>query len=253
MRRVAIVGAGPGWAEAPFGDPAVEIWGCNDGYRLGLPRFSAWFEPHPFDRLLCTDAVLSTPEVPHGWYRRPVDYLAWLAALPVPLWVLDPPADWPHARALPVDDLRTLSRSYIASGPAWMLLQALWCGAVWIGVYGVASSHDYTWQRPNLEWLLGLAEGRGVTVETGPSTPLRRTSHVYGLEPPPPRAAAEASLTRIHALQEQRERRLQELFRSPLARIPGPLQEAAALDGEARAEHARCLALLTAAECGGTP
>ena len=69
-----------------------------------------------------------------------------------------------------------IGRDYLTSTPAYALALAITEGVDEIKLYGVhdATEREYIEQRPCLEWLLGLAEGRGIKLVLPALSPLLR-------------------------------------------------------------------------------
>ncbi len=57
---------------------------------------------------------------------------------------------------------------------------------------------EYQQQRPNTEYLIGLARGKGITVEIAPSSALLKAGHLYGYEKPLGEHGGIAMATRAH-------------------------------------------------------
>ncbi len=74
-----------------------------------------------------------------------------------------------------------------ASSIGYMVAHAIYEGADAIGVWGadMLLDEEYGYQRDNLSWLLGIAEGRGIEVVVPDQSALLKVNFVYGLQPPP--------------------------------------------------------------------
>ena len=242
--RIAIVGSGDSWREAPWEDASVEIWSMNDTYTLGLPRTSRWLECHPWDRLLCTDAALSPEEIPHGWYKRPAQHKDWLASCGVPVYLQQARPEVPTSRAYPIERLAQRFRRFLTGTPAFAAALAIDEGATWIGVYGcnLTASMEYREQRDCLSWLLGIAEGMGITVEIAPSSSLLKAARLYAFEPPPVPEEAAQWHQLMQGQAEQRERALQIALSRWWANWLPPLRVVKALDAGARGCKERAIA-----------
>lgn len=168
--KVAIVG----FAEStkgmvPYADPTFEVWSLNQHYRF-MPRASRWFEIHTRKQYL-SDVVQGT------------DYLSWLQRLPIAVYVTEMfpdmptaiPFDWERYRQMAgvwEQDKETKAysvRDYTQSSLVLMLAQALMEGFPIIHIYGVdlVIGAEYHYQKPNMEWLIGFAQGQGYTVTRG--------------------------------------------------------------------------------------
>lgn len=74
----------------------------------------------------------------------------------------------------PFDEVAETVGDYWCSSIAYMLALAIHEGAEEIGVYGVDMRGDdeYGYQKPNCEYLIGLARGRGIKVHIPDVSPL---------------------------------------------------------------------------------
>jgi hypothetical protein len=168
-----IVGTAPSWAKTPWNDSSLEMWTLNDAWVLGLPRIDRLYELHPLNKMYFRpkdkSRVLET-SVPKGHYVRPEGHLEFLkeAAKTIPVFLQDtPPADWPaHAHRFPIEAIHeAFGSDYWASGPAYMLAQAVLEGYtdIWITGIHLSTEHEYREQRPQWEHLIGRVLGMKVT------------------------------------------------------------------------------------------
>lgn len=103
------------------------------------------------------------------------------------LWVLPKMAKKLKARAYPLARVRALrGRNYFCSSIAYMIAHAILLEPEEIGLWGVdlAEDGEYVTQRPNVEWWLGFAEGRGIKVTVAKESALLKAAYVYGQERP---------------------------------------------------------------------
>lgn len=174
--KVAIVGfAQSHRAMAPFHDPSFEIWGLNNAYIFMPQRPHAggriaerWFEVHSEDL--------------YAWdLRRPGRHVEWLAKFGGPLYLLEARADMPHSIRYPIEDITARFGPYLTSSPAYMLALAMAEGFKEIHIYGIdlATDSEYAHQRPNLEYLIGVAIGKGHKIVLPPNCHLL-TGDLYG-------------------------------------------------------------------------
>lgn len=196
MRKVAILGFADTYAEAPFDDASVEIWGLNELHRY-LPRWDRWFELHRRQNF----EVLGD--------RAQDQHVAWLKQQAAvgqrghrPIFMREVFPDIPACVRYPLEMMtekffaRFGEGAYFTSSIGFMLAMAIAEGrdeefrpidetAVdWIGLYGIdlASSVEYQDQRPNAEYFIGLARGLGITVTIASKSALLKSDHVYGFE-----------------------------------------------------------------------
>lgn len=148
MQQVAIVGLSPtSHDDAPWDDPEWEIWGLpwDPGY---WRRYDRHFEMHDWSLA----------------QSRGLEYIDNLMECPR-LYMQERYV--PNATKYPLEDvIDTIGRDYFNSSPAYMFALALHECVDRIGLWGVdlAIDTEYAYQRPNMEWLIGLAEGQGVDV-----------------------------------------------------------------------------------------
>lgn len=201
--KVAIVGFAQTTRHlAPFHDPSFEIWSLNNAY-IFLPErphadgriAERWFEVHSEDL--------------YGWeLRRPGPHVHWMSQFPGPMYLMEARADMPRSISFPIDEaVQWLQIPYLTSTPAYMLALAMMEGFKEIHIYGIdlATESEYADQRPNLEWLIGLALGRGHTIQLPPGTHLL-TGDLYGRgkhRPGGEKHTREAYEQRIGALQRR--------------------------------------------------
>lgn len=157
--KVAIVGLSPATHHlAPFGKPDWEVWGLP--WDAEWARFDRLFEMHDM-RLL------------KGEYsKRKSDYFDRLADCGVPLYMQD--AYFSFSTRYPFDEVAKTTGYYWNSSIAYAIALAIHEGAEEIGVYGVDMKADdeYGYQKPNMEYLIGLARGKGIKVHIPDDSPL---------------------------------------------------------------------------------
>lgn len=178
--KFAIVGGASSRMDAPFDNPAWEIWGCNNCFP-GLPRISRWFEIHKihFDG---TDYYRRGKKDFRGMVVR--DYLKKLAELSTPVYMQ---LSWPiipQSVQYPIEDITKRFGRYFTSSVAYMIALAIREGAKEIGLYGMTMGCDdeYSIQKPCLEYLIGYARGMGIQVTIPKDSMLLYTQQMYGFE-----------------------------------------------------------------------
>jgi hypothetical protein len=169
-KKVAIVG----WAAssrdiAPYKDDSWDIWGCNEFGMFAkddpLYRWDIWFQLHPRAEML----------------KHYKDRLEWLAEQTIPVYVMEPFPELPNAVQFPAQELASKYRRYFMSTIAWMVALAIEQGYKEIGIWGVdmAMDSEYSHQKPNCEWILGIAEGKGITVHAPKECALLNGPYLY--------------------------------------------------------------------------
>lgn len=178
MKKVALVGFAPSRLHAPFDDPDVEIWGCNEGYVRDFPRITRWFQLH--SRETFTRAENHNDPNHYQWLKSVTDF---------PIYMQKKFRDVPRSVKFPLEEIRKWLKLeddqllYATSSFAYMILLAMYEGFDWIGVYGfeMATGTEYFHQRPNAEYYLGWARGRGIHVELPKTSNLLR-GRLYAYE-----------------------------------------------------------------------
>lgn len=200
--KVALVGFAESWKDAPFSDPAVEIWGINELWKY-VPRWNRWFEIHDDETLGVTKRDLS-----EGEQKR---HLEWLSKQPADKPIYMQPqfvrsGKFPGAVEYPLAQMIEMFGRYFTSSIGYMLALAIAEGYTWIGLYGIdlASDVEYQQQRPNTEYLIGLARGKGITIEIAKASALLKAGHLYGFEKSFGERAGVAAATRAHTQQLQK-------------------------------------------------
>lgn len=165
--KVAIVGFTSSKDRAPFDDPEWEIWGLNALYDE-LPRYDRWFELHK------RQVNLNDEGPTHIWR---------LAEMRCPIYMIEHFEDIPTSTPYPLKEVLKAFRPYLTSSFSYMVALAILEGFKEIGVYGIDTA-DEEWgsQRPSLEYLLGVAEGRGIRVTIPAESSLLRAPFLYGYQ-----------------------------------------------------------------------
>lgn len=166
--KVLIVGTDKSCLEgAPFDDPSYQVW--TMAHRLNhFPRVDVGFEVHGVDAIKAVGA----------------DYYNWLCAPNIPIWVH--PRIWdefPKARRLPVENMKDLMEGeYFASTFSYMLAKAILDEVEEIAIHGInlTADDEYQYQRPNAEYLIGLARGKGIKVTINERSALLKAPFIYG-------------------------------------------------------------------------
>ena len=123
--RIALIGSAPSSvALAPYDDPTFEIWACSPGARPHLKKVDRFFELHLFE--------------PHQPWFAP-EYIAWMAGLKCPVYMLEPVKEIPPSVGYPKDEmLAKYGPFFFTSSLSWMFAMALVTpGVTEIGLWGV--------------------------------------------------------------------------------------------------------------------
>ena len=214
----------------PYGDPDMEVWGLNRG-AIFMPRADRWFEMH--GRNIYTHAQ-----------RRPGRHLAWLNQFQGPVYMHQVFEDVKNSVAFPLKEIAeyigvnlwrtdgkgkewdTKGEPYLSSSIAYEIGLAIWEGFKEIHLYGVDlnTESEYAWQKPGVEYLLGLAAGLGIKVVLPDNCPLAK-GKLYGrgfMSQEPEHMSYEQLEVRMKALQEE-----QQMVSQEATALGGALRELA--------------------------
>ena len=187
---------------APFDDPEAEIWSLNQLYRH-IPRATRHFDIHANWR---EDNVEGT------------DHPAWLAECGLPVYMTQREPSIPTSLRYPIARVieRVAGTDYFTSTVAFMVGLAILeideqverelngstpperfdlsrarvaeaYGRREIGIYGIdlIVGTEYDWQKACVEYLLGIAQARGILVRIPPQSALLKQRWRYGFEAEP--------------------------------------------------------------------
>ena len=157
--KIAVVGLSPSQSEAPWGDPEWKKYGLPWGQYWA--RLDKAFEMHDM-RLLSS-----------RFSRRQGDYFARLRECPR-LYMQEAYTGLP-AVPYPFDAVaESIGAYYFNSSIAYAMALAIHEGATDIALFGVdmKGEDEYGYQRPNMEYLIGVARGKGIRVSVRDDSPL---------------------------------------------------------------------------------
>mgnify|MGYP001027927118 FL=1 len=190
--KLAIVGfASTTRKDAPLSDPEWDVWECNQLGMILPGNYTARFELHHLTEI--------APE-----------NLDWLKKSTIPVYMIEKHADIPMSVRFPIETIEAeFPRGYWCSSIAYMLAFGMIQGYETIGVWGVdmAMDSEYQYQRPNAEYFMGIAEGRGIELIVPEASLLLKSPWRYGYEQPP----VGAYDTILGALTKQRQVTLKDL------------------------------------------
>ena len=182
-KKVVIVGFAPGRELAPYEDDSFEFWGMNDLWahwaaHPGVnPKWDRWFDMHQ-------DDVLKNN------FRTGPHHIKWLKSREAdfPIYMLKTQEDIPGSVPYPIDEIWKSvgdeGNPYFVSTPAYMMALALFEEFEEVHVYGInlLGLDEYEYQRPNFEYWIGLARGKGVKVVLPKESTICKASFKYGYE-----------------------------------------------------------------------
>lgn len=191
--KVAIVGFTQHGVEAPWKDESWDLMGLNDLHSMfesmnpGIFQTDRvqWFQLHHRD---------ATGQYPGA--RDPV-HTEWLTKQTCPVWMWAHDPAIPASRPYPIRDVLASPRlaggkplspeAYFNNTISWMIALAIVQGYKTIGVFGVDMALDgvhgeseYSWQRPSVEYFIGLARGLGIEVILPATSEICKSGYLYG-------------------------------------------------------------------------
>lgn len=170
-RKVALVGYASSSRDlAPYDDPEWEVWGVNQLYRF-IPRADRWFEIHSNWREEGTSGVVPVAE-----------YEQWLKQCSIPIYMQDFDPSIPHSVRYPKERYVAAFGDYRTSTIAYMLGLAILEEFETIGLYGIELQvgTEYFHQRMCVEYLIGIAKGRGIRIVLPDNCTLLHQAYPYG-------------------------------------------------------------------------
>jgi hypothetical protein len=166
--KVAIVGLAEDCRHGiPWDDPEWELWGMPWDAE-GWPRFHRTFEIHD-------DADLKATYKPLAKYFERLKQCS-------RLYMDEAFPEVPNAVRYPFEAVAADVGDYWNSSIGYMLSLAIHEGAEEIAVYGIKmeARDEWGYQRPNCEYLIGFARGRGIKVHIPENSPLCKFIQVPG-------------------------------------------------------------------------
>ncbi len=173
-KKVAIVGYTPTRKYAPYRDPEWEIWGVNDLFKFqaenDVVRWDRWFELHEYRSCLSKEKLDRCRDEFKKWN--------------IPVYMQKKHPDIPCSVEYPLQDVIDAYGDYLTNSISYMVALAILEGFEEIGIYGVDMSTDseYGHQRPSCEYWVGVARGRGITVNIHPQADLLKARFLYGYD-----------------------------------------------------------------------
>ncbi len=219
-RKVAIVGfCGTSRDRTPYEDASFEIWGLNRGYIFML-RADRWFDMH-------------SPSI-RGWeMRRPgtaaIKHMDWLRDFGGPVYLHEAEPDAiPNSITYPLQEIAAdlgpwvyrldehgaqtdiTSAPYLTSSISYEIALAIYEKFEEIHILGVDlnTESEYVWQKPGVEYLIGVATGRGIKVVLPDNCPLLQ-GKLYGrafMAETGEHMSAEQIESRLQAIQQEQTR-----------------------------------------------
>lgn len=161
-------------------DETWEVWGCNAVYQM-ISGVDLHFEMHDIGYL---EGLGIIPE-----------YKEYMKFKGDALILNNHYPEFPEAQKYPIEDVcKFFNVRYFNNTIAYMLALAIMKNPDLedLAIFGIdmAATTEYAHQRPCLEFYLGWAAARGIRITIPDICPVLKTTHLYGIEKPPPYIAA---------------------------------------------------------------
>ena len=181
-KKVAIIGFAGSKDEAPYKDESFEIWGLNDLYAF-IPRWTRWFQIHDPEKLKGVGVRTYDKNDKPTWDNGGDQYSD-LAKLNCPVYMWQHYEDVPNSVEYPLQKMLERFGTYFTNSISYMLAFAIDEGFDVIHLYGVdmAMGSEYEFEKPSVEYFLGLARGMGIDVYVPETSTLLKSMYLYGYE-----------------------------------------------------------------------
>jgi len=156
-----------------------EIWGINTLWKSTphvIPKATRWFMTHKYDRVINEKGDFEQWE----WLKRVKAF---------PIYMLgehsgDRSKEVKMAIPYPIGEIKQKFGTYFTNSISYEMALAIYEGFKEIHLYGVemALSGEYGYQRPSVEYFIGLARGMGIKVYLPERCDLLATVVLYGYE-----------------------------------------------------------------------
>lgn len=193
MKKLAIVGCADSKKLAPVDDLSFDIWGMNNLYPQ-LPRATKWFEIHQITsdgtNYLRRNERIFRGQVVNDYLKQMGE---WAQKQAIPVYMQQHWDIVPTSIAYPLNDVLKNFGNYFTNSVSYMIALAMMEKYEEIHIYGVdmavvgndvlnPEANEYSYQRPSVEFFLGLALGRGIKIYLPPECDLLKTRFLYGFE-----------------------------------------------------------------------
>jgi len=154
--KIAICGTAQSANYAPIGEVDWKIWSLPPNIQRwgGKDKADEWFELHEIPYLL--DEYSDTP-----------GFKELMLKFGNKLTIIHKSAEFPEAKVYPRQAVIDEFGPYFTSSIAWLLGLAIMNKPDVIGIWGVncSGSNEYAEQRACIEYLIGIARGKGITIQ----------------------------------------------------------------------------------------
>jgi hypothetical protein len=164
--KIALAGTAHTSSQAPFADPAWEIWGCSPNQQL--ERWDRWFELHDPELLREPSHAL---------------YLKWLGEQTKPIYIQKPMPEIPNGVVYPAQKVaERFGTWFLTSTVAFMLALALMEFPDEIALYGIemAAKGEYASQKPGCRFFIQTARLIGIKVWAPKGCEIMEDGFLYG-------------------------------------------------------------------------
>lgn len=210
-RTIMIAGFHPANSEWVKRQPRkVEIWVPNEGHRI-FPRYDRIFQMHPRrwregERMLGY-GTMDNPQLPlardHNCFGRDINHVEGLRNATVPVYCQQVWPDIPQSIAYPFKEITKAfgvsfppsyrKRLYVTSTFGYMVALALLehqqgqtVGEIRVAGVELYDGREGRWERPNLFYWLGIAQGMGIKIGLPPMGTSVLNAPLYAIEGPFP-------------------------------------------------------------------
>lgn len=174
--KVCIVGsASSSRDQVPFEDDSFEFWGMNNLFMLSpevCSKWDRWFEMHDLE------------EIESYYLTHWVAYKKFMEDFNGPVYCQQETDIFPTATAYPFDEVEEEGKRYFCSTSAYQLALAVHYNFKEIHIFGIdmVIDEEFDYQRPNMEYWIGVAEGKGIRVVIPSQSALLSSHGLYGFK-----------------------------------------------------------------------
>lgn len=168
-KKLCILGTAETMTMTPWDDKSCDIWGVATCLlRDTCKRLDMAFEIHK----------------DHHWHRA--GRLESLQKAEIPIMMIDKTHEVPNSVRFPIERIweKFPERKYFTNTIAMMIAYAMVEGYREIALFGVhmATTGEYTFERPNCEYWLGRAEQAGINLYIPDGSDMLKSNNIYGYE-----------------------------------------------------------------------
>jgi hypothetical protein len=169
FKTVAVCGTAESLAYAPFKDKNIDIWGVATmvGHKP-VTRADRLFEMHTPDR----------------WMNRKDAINEFVDKTGCDVYMHDVTPEIKNSKKFPLEWLDKHFRRYYTNSLSYQIALAILEGYGNMQLYGVhfATNSEYEYERPSLEYYLGIAEAKGINVYVPSGCELLKAKRLYGYD-----------------------------------------------------------------------